>query len=327
MNKLKTILVGVDFSECSRCALEQAARLAKWNNAGLRLIHVLDPGTLSAAEKDLQATLDELRGRMRQDAISRLGQWAGEAGALAGHSREVINGVPLEVLLEESRSRGADLLVLGITGDSLLPTTAGALATKCLRKAATKVMLVKSGHAGPFQRIVACVDFSEASSEVVAQAGQVAGRDRAEVHLLHVFQPQWRDWTSRTEPPALEDFEKSYRAVLEGNLKQYAERLSGPSAVIAVHPAKTHGHGIAEYCRSIGADLVIMGATGQINLKYVLLGSTVERLLKQNPCSALVVRPAVGNRDYPLANELQLRSHRLAAGFYSHSIAGRAEFV
>lgn len=327
MNRLKTILVGVDFSECSRCALAQAVRLAKWNNAGLRLIHALDPGALSAAGEDLQPTLDELRGRMRQHAISRLAQWAEEAGAPAGHSREVINGVPLEVLLEESRTRGADLLVLGITGDSLLPTTAGTLATKCLRKAATKVMLVKSGHAQPFQRIVACVDYSEASSEVVTQAGRVAGRDRAEVHLLHVFQPQWRNWTSRTEPPALEDFEKSYRAILEGNLKQYAERLSGRSASITVHPAKTHGHGIAEYCRSIGADLVIMGAKRQTNLKYVLLGSTVERLLKEIPCSALVVRPAVGNRDYPLSNELQLLPNRLAAGSYSHSIAGRAEFV
>ena len=294
MNKLKTILVGVDFSECSRCALEQAVRLAKWNNAGLRLIHALDPGTLSAAGEDLQPTLDELRGRMRQHAISRLAQWAEEAGAPADHSREVINGVPLEVLLGESRSHGADLLVLGITGDSLLPTGAGALATKCLRKAATKVMLVKSGHAQPFQRIVACVDFSEGSGEVVAQAGRVAGRDRAEVHLLHVFQPQWRDWTSMTELPALENFEKSYRAILEGNLKQYAERLPGRSTIIAVHPAKTHGHGIAEYCRSIGADLVIMGAKGQTNLKYVLLGSTVERLLKEIPCSALVVRPALG---------------------------------
>ena len=93
------------------------------------------------------------------------------------------------------------------------------------------------------------------------------------------------------ELPALEDFEKSYRAILEGNLKQYAERLPGRSAAIAVHPARTHGHGIAEYCRSIGADLVIMGAKGQTNLKYVLLGSTVERLLKEIPCSVLVVRP------------------------------------
>jgi nucleotide-binding universal stress UspA family protein len=36
---------------------------------------------------------------------------------------------------------------------------------------------------------------------------------------------------------------------------------------------------------------VILGSKGQTNLKYVLLGSTVERLLKEIPCSVLVVRP------------------------------------
>ena len=294
MNQLKTILVGVDFSECSRNALEQAVRLARWNNAGLRIIHVMPPALLNSGGEELQSTLDELRGRMREHAIARLADWAAEAGAPAGHSREVINGVPLDVLLTESRSKDADLLVLGITGDSLLPNGAGTLATKCLRKAGIKVMLVEASHRQPFRRIVACMDFSEASREVVIQAWRVAGRDRAEVHLLHVFQPEWRVRNSMTDLPALGDFEKSYRAILEGNLRQFAAESPEANPIVSVCPGKTHGHGIAEYCRNVDADLVILGSKGQTNLKYVLLGSTVERLLKEIPCSALVVRPSVG---------------------------------
>jgi universal stress protein E len=294
MNKLKTILVGVDFSECSRCALEQAVRLAKWNNAGLRLIHAMAAPSLDADDDTMQSTLDELRERMREHAIARLAHWAAEAGAPAGHSREVINGVPLDVLLTESRTKDADLLVLGITGESLMPNGAGTLATKCLRKAGSKVMLVNASHAQPFRRIVACVDFSETSREVVAQAWRVAGRDGAEVHLLHVFQPEWRVWTSMTDLPALGDFEKSYRALLEGNLRQFAAASPDANPILSVTPAKTPGHGIAEYCRDVNADLVILGSKGRTNLKYVLLGSTVERLLKELPCSALVVRPAIG---------------------------------
>jgi nucleotide-binding universal stress UspA family protein len=283
----------VDFSECSRCALEQAVRLARWNNAGLRIIHAMPPPALNSKDETLQQTLDGIRGRMREAAIARLADWAGEAGAPAGHSREVINGVPLDVLLTESRSKDADLLVLGVTGDSLLTNGAGTLATKCLRKAGTKVMLVNATHAQPFRRIVACVDFSETSREVVAQAWRVAGRDRAEVHLLHVFQPEWNTWTSLTELPAVSDFEKAYRAILEGNLRHFAAGPTEAHQVVSVYPGKTHGHGIAEYCRNVDADLVILGAKGQTNLKYVLLGSTVERLLKEIPCSVLVVRPPV----------------------------------
>jgi universal stress protein E len=296
MNKLKTILVGVDFSECSRSALEQAVRLARWNDAGLRIIHAMPAPSLDAADDTVQPTLDDLRAQMREHAIARLAEWAAEADAPAGHSREVINGVPLDVLLTESRTKDADLLVLGITGESLLPNGAGTLATKCLRKAGTKVMLVKASHAQPFRRIVACVDFSDTSREVVAQALRVASRDRAEVHLLHVFQPEWRAWTSMAELSALGGFEQSYRAILEGNLRQFTADSPGANSIVAVCPGKTHGHGIAEYCRNVDADLVILGSKGRTNLKYVLLGATVERLLKEIPCSALVVRPPGGVR-------------------------------
>ena len=72
MNKLNTIIVGVDFSECSRCALEQAVRLARWNNAGLNVIHVMDSSALDNAMTRLPPELDELRRINREHAIGRL---------------------------------------------------------------------------------------------------------------------------------------------------------------------------------------------------------------------------------------------------------------
>ena len=291
VNKLETILVGVDFSECSRCALEQAVRLARWNNAGLSVIHVMDSSAPDNSLPGFPPELDEWRRLNREHAISRLADWTREAGAPTGHSREVMNGTPLDVLLEQSRSRHVDLLVLGITGDSLLPYGAGTLATKCLRKTATKVLLVKQTHPRPFQRIVACVDFSETSKEVVKHALRVAGQDHSELHFLHVFQAEWNNWSSFDQFSALADFEKGCSALLEGNLRQFATVPDETSAIYAVTQAKTHGHGIAEYCRSVGADLVVLGTRGRTTLQYMLLGSTVERLLREIPCSVLAVRP------------------------------------
>jgi nucleotide-binding universal stress UspA family protein len=291
MNKLETILVGVDFSECSRSALEQAVRLARWNNASLSVIHVMDSSAQNNSLPEFPPELDQWRRLNRELAISRLADWTREAGAPTGHSREVMNGTPLDVLLEQTRSRHADLLVLGITGDSLLPYGAGTLATKCLRKTATKVMLVKQAHPRPFRRIVGCVDFSETAKEVVKQALRVAGQDQAELHFLHVFQAEWNNWSSRSQLAALADFEKSYRAILENNLRQFAAVPEETPAIYSVTQAKTHGHGIAEYCRSVDADLVVLGTRGRTALQYMLLGSTVERLLKEIPCSVLAVRP------------------------------------
>ncbi|MEI2722483.1 MAG: universal stress protein [Verrucomicrobiota bacterium] len=84
MNQLKTILVGVDFSECSRRALEQAVRLARWNNAQLSIIHVQDNSELELAGVEFPPPLDELRRHHRERAIAQLAEWAEQAGAPGG---------------------------------------------------------------------------------------------------------------------------------------------------------------------------------------------------------------------------------------------------
>ena len=316
MNQLKTILVGVDFSECSRRALEQAVRLARWNNAQLSIIHVQDVSELELAGVEFPPPLDELRRRHRERAIAQLAEWADQAGAPAQTSREVINGSPLDVLLQASRSRRADLLVLGATGESLPPHGTGTLATKCLRKASAKVMLVHASQVRPYRRVLACVDFSETSRVAVAQALHVADQDQAEVHLLHVFRAEWQIWNFHQPLPALSDFEKNYRAIMENNLRQFVAVPPRINASYAVTSAETHGAGIADYARRVGADLVVLGSKGRTNLKYVLLGSTVERMLKEIACSVLVVRPPAAGTENRPAN---------AAGQYSGATPARGD--
>jgi universal stress protein E len=77
-------------------------------------------------------------------------------------------GSPIDCVLRRVRDAKADLLVLGVTGSSMIPMGAGTLAPKCLRKTPTKVMLVHEGHTGPFRKVVACVDFSEQSRDALA---------------------------------------------------------------------------------------------------------------------------------------------------------------
>jgi nucleotide-binding universal stress UspA family protein len=85
-----------------------------------------------------------------------------------------------------------------------------------------------------------------------------------------------------------------HRHMLEQRLREFVDGAGGPTTHFAVVQAANHGHGIVEYVRRVGADLIVLGAKGRSNLGYVLLGSTVERLLREIPCSALVVRPPPG---------------------------------
>lgn len=140
------------------------------------------------------------------------------------------------------------------------------------------------------QSILVGVDFSELSREAVVQAARVAELNQAQMHVLHIFQAEWQRWSMRSQLPALADFERNYQAALETSLRNFAADLPRSGAIYAVRQAKTHAAGIAEYAREVGADLIVLGTKDRTNLAYVMLGSTVERLLKEIPCSVLVVR-------------------------------------
>jgi len=300
MNQLKSILVGVDFSDCSRSALAQALRMARWNNARLHALHSVEYLTLSDAAYASHIPHEKLEQDAMAEARNKLRHWLTQARAPGEAQVSVDIGTPIDCVLRRVRETKTDLLVLGVTGSSMIPMGAGTLATKCLRKAPTKVMLVHEGHTGPFRKVVACVDFSEQCREAVAQALRVAAQDGSQVHFLHVFTGSWGRYA--LVPDAWEvDEEKAaqYRQALEQRLREFVGDTAGQQARFTVVEAANHGHGIAEYARRVGADLVVLGTKGRSNLGYVVLGSTVERLLREIPCSALVVRPPVGDGSKP----------------------------
>ena len=79
MNKLKTILVGTDFSDCSRSALEQAVRLAKWNHARLHALHAVEYLVLSDAAYASHIPHEKLEEDAMAEAKQRLQRWLAEA--------------------------------------------------------------------------------------------------------------------------------------------------------------------------------------------------------------------------------------------------------
>jgi len=295
MNKLKNILAGIDFSDCSRSALEQAVRLAKWNNARLHALHNIEYLTLSDAAWASHIPHEKLEQQAIAEAKQSLHQWLRQSEAPSEAQVLVDVGAPIDCVLRRVREIQADLLVLGVTGSSMIPMGAGTLATKCLRKVPVKVMLVHERQTGPFRRIVACVDFSEQSREAMTQALRVAEQDQAEVYFLHVFTGSWGRYALVPDAWEVDEAQAAqYRRALELRLREFVGDLGRRPVHFAVTEAANHGHGVAEYARRVHADLLVLGTKGRSNLGYVLLGSTVERLLREIPCSALVVRPPTG---------------------------------
>lgn len=292
MNRLQNILLGTDFSPGAKAALQQASRVADWNNAKLHVLHVVNVLALREYSELFQVPFQLVEKEAAQHSCEHLKQWIARSGVSVQGVSKI--GMPLEEILNRVTESQANLLVLGLRGESTVQNEAGLLALKCLRKAPTKVMLVHEQHAGPFRDVVCCVDFSETSREAVEQARHVGQQDGSWIHFIHVHSSSWQGLQFHWEEnQPLAERTNQYRALLLERLKQFVGDVSGLNAWFEIIESEVVAHGISEYAHRAGTDLLILGSKGQSNLKVLVLGSTVERLVRQIPCSILVVRPPV----------------------------------
>ncbi len=274
--------------------------MAKWNRARLHALHSIEYLTLTDVAWASHIPQEKLEQSAVAEAKRTLYQWLRSSDAESDAQALVEVGAPIDSILRGMRELKVDLLVLGVNGSSMIPMGAGTLATKCLRKAPVKVLLVHERQKGAFRRLVACVDFSEQSREAVAQALWVAAHDNTEVHFLHVFTGSWGRYALIPDAWEVDEAKAAeYRQALELRMREFVGETGKLPVHFTVAEAANHGHGIADYARRVQADLVVLGTKGRGNLGYVILGSTVERLLREIPCSALVVRPYTGQETDP----------------------------
>ncbi|OYW70558.1 MAG: hypothetical protein B7Z37_30355 [Verrucomicrobia bacterium 12-59-8] len=303
MNTLKTILVAVDFSTGSRAALEQASRIARLQGAALHVLHVVDSAAVATLAASRESSYESQAGSATEGARTALKAWLAQSEVPADVEATIAVGTPLHEILEHVRTLHADLLVAGIAGSGGTSTGAGSVSGKLARKSPSRVLLVRSNHSHAFQKVVACIDFSETAREVVAAARRIAIKDSASVDFLHVWQEPWivptRGELVESVYPSLVFTETERQAHIQ-NLRQdlhdfIGTAAEGIKAAEVLHEAMNYGNGIAAHAQECKADLIVMGGKGRTNLRYMLMGSTAERLLTRLPCSILIVKPTLEN--------------------------------
>lgn len=111
---VRRILVPVDFSDCSRDALEYAAMMAKQFKAEVVLLHVIESqgltGGFSLSVEERDHALEAVGGKLLADAAATL---EGDGIEVA---REVRKGVPYQEILKGAADHRADLIVMGTNG-------------------------------------------------------------------------------------------------------------------------------------------------------------------------------------------------------------------
>lgn len=291
MNKLKNVVVGIDFSTRSKSALIKAARLARQNEAQLHVIHVVEEEYAEDLARHERRSPDDIRKELKASADKTMTTWTEEIDLSPGTSSGVVYGHPVEELVRKVDETNAELLVAGVRGIFNDATGAGAQATRLVRRAPCKVLLVEEGQAEAFQSVVAAIDFSATSERVAEQAVHVAGLDGSELHFLHIYSAPWEKFHYLHDPNYSTAFRESYAGDLERQLREFVGDTGTAKVSFHLRHHQQGGQGINEFCAEKDADLVIMGTRGRTSLKYLVMGSTAEQLLSQRPCSVLTVPP------------------------------------
>lgn len=298
MKAIASIVVGIDFNPSSAVALQEALRIARFNSAVVRAVHVID--TLVAFE--LEEALSEFQKDVRNGLIDDATQaWNTFSAGIEGATN-----VPIDIridnrvrgILAAAKDASADLLVLGAFGVRVPDAGFGTVATACVRHANTEVLLVRDTHSGKFKTVVACVDFSPASLIALHQAALVAMQDDAALHVLHVFDAPWHHLHYRAPTPEAEpSFQRQYLDGLERRLATFASELGREISFLKPHfelfDCRGHRWGITEYAAKVGADLLVLGTRGRSNIRDVLMGTTAEKVLRGSTCSVLAVKPEI----------------------------------
>lgn len=138
--ELRKLLVPVDFSACSRTALDGARALAARDNAAIDVLHVIEP--LPPMYHAARAwTGFEVDGELHARVDERLRSWAGDP---PGVRYVVMEGHAAPEIVRLANERRPDLIVLGSTGDTAAPwLLVGSVTERVCRMANVPVLAIR----------------------------------------------------------------------------------------------------------------------------------------------------------------------------------------
>jgi nucleotide-binding universal stress UspA family protein len=142
---LKSILVPIDFSDCSLSALDYASLLARKFQAKLVLLHVVEPAVYPENYLMNPATLDEANRNLiasSRERLARLRHRTADPGLVT--ETLVRMGRAQSDISDTANATGADLIVMGAHGSSGLKNVVlGGTAERVLRHSPCPVLTVR----------------------------------------------------------------------------------------------------------------------------------------------------------------------------------------
>jgi nucleotide-binding universal stress UspA family protein len=312
MVSITRILCPVDFSDCSRLALQYAVAMGKWYGAGVTAVHafenrpVIDAVPLHRGQPVVLKDLDPAAVR------TNLTEFVEHAVGDAPVDIELVEGRDVcDEMLRTAGRIGADVIVMGTHGRSgLQHLLLGSVAEKIVRNASRPVLLVPPAAAQdgspldvPFTRIVCAVDFAGESRQAFRLALELAEEADAHLTLVHAIEvpPELQECVTGSEIDV-----PMVRAAADAAARQQLRDMVPADArtYCKIHTDVRQGQAsraILQAAREHSATLIVMGVHGGNVFDRLIFGSNTHAVLRGARRPVLAVRAVPAKRQTAVA--------------------------
>lgn len=294
----RRVLLCMDRSRASESCIPYAVSLAKTFGNEVTIVHVLRPARARDGERGNDALAWEF---LRQEARGYLDHMQTVVSRMLGAAVEtrLEQGRPAERIVDLAREIGADITVIGSSGESELSASAlGSTAQQVLSLARNSVFVahVAANEGTPVMptHILVPLDGSARAESVLPAAARVAIAHAAEMLLVHVVQEPMP--TALLDAAEGMDLAHQLATYLQGRAERYLQRLRAQlelQQIVVRTLVVRHANErqcLLDVARREGSDLVVLLAHGSSCDSGRSFGSVTAHLLGHSTLPLLVLQ-------------------------------------
>lgn len=299
--RLKNILVAIDFSENSDFAITRAIQIAKQSKANLTLLHVvqkqhldnfIDDTFKKLLPKGLWLTTEQYKDELVQEKIRSLSRHKLNIKHII-----IPHGKPAVKILQYMKKYKVDLLIMGAHGQhSIRDAFVGTTAEHIAQRTNCPVLIVKCSPKNPYKKILVPIDFSNASKTAFSYCLKLF--PKASTHLIHVGDYEYEDILNKEQAEEnipknkITKIRKAILFYLDNKMKtfikgQHKQLNRTPYNIKLGYPGPT----IVNESQKLGCDLIVMGTQGHGRIHYLFMGRVANWVLAETDKDILVVPP------------------------------------
>jgi nucleotide-binding universal stress UspA family protein len=293
MNMASQVLIPIDFSGQSLIALDQSHNLAKFYNAELTLLHVIDSGHMfsifSKRDSEDEALKNEAKKKLEELGAEITKKYEIKANII------VTKGRANNKIVEAANEISAKLIIMGVhnVGQDMKTRFVGSTVAKVVREAKCPVITIKGKTLREgCKNIVIPIDLTKESREKVDYAIELGKLYGATIHTISTLYTVDEDAAKR----------------LVKHVKQVKKTIKAAGVnctieiVSLVRGNETIESAIINYAKFMEADLLMIMTQQEGEMKPFFVGSTAQNIINGSEIPVMSIVPSYRHSEAVYAN-------------------------